>query len=476
MMSDLLFDFEGVSVFKASQIVLRDFTWKVFRGQHWAIVGATGSGKTTLLEALTGECLVKGNWQKNINKNELIRVPNDFLGHRAIRAAMQYYQQRFNAFDADLAPSVYDFLTDTVKPIGTVNDASVALQTTTISREFLDKTCASLSVTHLLERRLTSLSNGETRRVLLTYALLKSPRVLLLDNPFMGLDVASREQLHGLLNNIILSGIVLIISTSIREIPSGITHVLNLDETFEDINPKPKSPKLHTASQQFSVVQADFLYAVSMRNIQVRYGNIEILKNINWAVKRGEKWAVLGPNGSGKSTLLSLITADNPQGYANDYDLFDKKRGTGESIWDIKKRIGYVSPELQSYFPRHYSCFQVVASGLYERLGVKFILNDTAKDQTQAVIKWLNLTELSEKIFGQISTGQQRLVLLARALVKNPPLLILDEPCQGLDHEQITNFKDSIQQLCDGTDRTLIYVSHYPDEIPACVTHTLQLG
>jgi molybdate transport system ATP-binding protein len=212
-----------------------------------------------------------------------------------------------------------------------------------------------------------------------------------------------------------------------------------------------------------------------MVNTTVRYGDTTILDGINWEVKKGEKWNVSGPNGAGKSTILSLITADNPQAYANEIWLFDKRRGSGESIWDIKKKIGFVSPELHQYFDFSASSFEVIASGLFDTIG---LFRGLTVEQEESVLLWmplLGLSELRTKRLSQLSTGQQRMVLLARALIKNPPVLILDEPCQGLDDEQAGYFKNLIDRLCGAFNTTLIYVSHYRQELPDCINKFLQL-
>src|SRR6185295_14005255 len=169
----------------------------------------------------------------------------------------------------------------------------------------------------------------------------------------------------------------------------------------------------------------------------------------------GECWSISGPNGAGKSTLLSLVTADNPQAYANELYLFDQRRGSGESIWDIKRRIGFVSPELHLYFDRGTSCFDVIASGLFDTIGLFRQISTAQTEQVKAWIELLQLQQVQHRPLFQLSLGQQRMVLLARALVKNPPLLILDEPCQGLDEEQIDEFIGLIDDLCDQSGKTL---------------------
>ena len=212
-----------------------------------------------------------------------------------------------------------------------------------------------------------------------------------------------------------------------------------------------------------------------MVNATVRYGGNTILRNVNWEVRKGERWNVAGPNGAGKSTLLSLITADNPQAYANEIWLFDRRRGTGETIWDIKKKIGFVSPELHLYFDTSATGFEVVASGLFDTIGLFRMLTAEQEATVSGWLRLLSLNDLRTRRLAQMSTGQQRRILLARALIKNPPMLILDEPCQGLDEEQTAWFRALIDALCLSFDTTLIYVSHYPQELPFCIGHFLRL-
>jgi molybdate transport system ATP-binding protein len=192
-------------------------------------------------------------------------------------------------------------------------------------------------------------------------------------------------------------------------------------------------------------------------------------------VNRGERWAIKGPNGAGKSTLISLITADNPQAYSQNITLFDRKRGTGESIWDIKRKIGYLSPELHLYFKEGGSCFSVVASGLFDTLGLFKRLSDEQTSQVNHWMQVMGIAHLKERSFLQISGGEQRMVLITRALVKNPELLILDEPCQGLDRVQTEHLKSVLDYLAENSEMTLLYVSHYDRDIPSCVNQVLEL-
>jgi len=282
---------------------------------------------------------------------------------------------------------------------------------------------------------------------------------------------------------------MILLITTPHEIPPYITHIAALEkgsikksvprDYFIKSLPAVAGPLPHIPIGEMNGIsnpeKIDFVYAVRMQRVNIEYGEKRVLHDLNWEVRQGEKWSVSGPNGAGKSTLLSLITADHPQAYANEIFLFDRRRGTGESIWDIKKRIGYVSPELHLYFESSSTAFQAVASGLFDTIG---LFRRLSMEQEELVLRWmkvLGLESVGEKILSRLSTGEQRMVLLARALVKNPPLLILDEPCQGLDEAHTAFFRYLIDWYCGQYNTTLIYVSHFEAEVPSCVGHFLRL-
>lgn len=339
-----------------------------------------------------------------------------------------------------------------------------------------------LGISALLNQPLPSLSNGEMRKVLLARALLRKPRLLILDDPFVGLDVRFRRHLQEILETLMRRRAVhlLLIATHADELPRGITHLLRVDRCRIVAQGRFIRQRAFLVAQAPRVrplpgkIVAPGPELVRLTDVTVRYGERVIVKNINWTIRRGESWALLGPNGSGKSTLLSLIIGDNPQAYANDVRVFGRRRGDGESVWALKRRIGWVSPELHLHFPEAQTCLAAVLSGFDDATGC--YRRPTAR-QRKIARRWLarfGLAGGAERPFGSLSAGLQRMTLLARALVKGPDLLVLDEPCQGLDAAHRARFIRTVAALLRHT--TVIYVTHRRDEIPAEINRVLRLG
>jgi molybdate transport system ATP-binding protein len=492
MNSTSLFSFSNVTIKRFSTIVFESFSFSVKPGEHWAITGGSGSGKTSLLEAIAGHLnILNGEFEHKLLDEYVLQRKGDdavfswpnLIEQVSFKHAFRnlsntttfYYQQRFNASDSEDAETVAEYLSAIKSP--------VAAQYWTYT-----KVIEKFKLTHLTDKHLIKLSNGETKRLLLAAALIKNPVILLLDNPFTGLDVATRQELNTLLSEIAASGITIIMTTAATEIPDVITHVAILDKqqlvrsmTKREFTPDQvlsSVPELVldiTELSELYIPQPVYGTLVEMKDVTIRYDDKIILDKVNWRISQGERWALVGHNGAGKSTLLSLMNGDNPQAYANDITLFDRKRGSGESIWDIKQKIGFVSPELFQYFPTDQLCVQVIESGFYDTLG---LLRKSQPEQTVLAKRWMKLLGVEERAaqpFRNTSTGIQRICLLIRALVKNPSLLILDEPCQGLDMQQQEHFKHVLNELCRNSNLSMIYVSHYEREIPHCVKKVLVL-
>jgi molybdate transport system ATP-binding protein len=354
----------------------------------------------------------------------------------------------------------------------------------------LQKVINTFHLDTLLDEQVIKLSNGETKRVMIASALVTNPKIITFDHPLTGLDTNARDEFSSILTSIIESGITPLMATSPFEIPNSVTHVAvvkNNNVIFKcersAFNPSHFDflhPIEIESNELLNLISFDdqpaFSSIVFMKDVTVEYDGKKILDHINWHVQQGERWALTGPNGAGKSTLLSLINADNPQAYANDIILFDRKRGSGESIWDIKRLTGFVSPELYQYFPTDSSCLHVIESGFYDTIGL-FRPTDISKENIcRRWMKMMQIDQYANRLFSMVPASVQRLCLLARAIVKNPTLLILDEPTQGLDISQQQFFTHLIDQICNNSRVTLIYVSHYEEHIPRAVTRRIRLA
>jgi molybdate transport system ATP-binding protein len=476
--------FEKVELRKNNFTILTDLNFEM--NENTVIFGESGSGKSILLDAISGKLFpTKGKIHKN-SSNRIIAVGRDYSFHKLIGPVYQYYQQRFNSQDAEIGPTVYEVLQNQVIPVGTVNENSIELAPPTYEESWLEEIVKLMHLEHLLKQKITSLSNGETRRTLIANALLKKPSILLLDNPFTGLDVLSRLALKTILSE--LKDFLIILVANDSDVPESFQNVISLERKsieFKGNREKfiPKEKEIWEIDQgllkEIEILSTsqfdDFSTAIKIINGKVRYGDKLVLQDINWEVKKNEKWALMGPNGSGKSSLLSLITGDNPQCYQNQLYLFDKKRGSGESIWDLKKKMGFVSPELHLYFNKYITVWKVTASGFFDAAGLFQKLNENQMNLVEAYLKLVNLFDLKDRTLNQLSFGQQRLVFLTRALVKNPSLLILDEPCQGLDYNQMVFFRTILNEIATHQNKSLVFVTHYEDEIPACVNRRINL-
>lgn len=479
---------ENISVKKNEQWILKNINFIATDKQNWAIIGHNGSGKSTFLDLIAGKIFPTQGTLSIDSSKKIVQVSRDYSFSKIIGNAHQYYQQRYNAHDSEIGPTVYEVLQNQVLPIGTIHTESVELPPLAQTEEKLITVAQVFRIEHLLHRKITSLSNGETRRSLLAYWFLQNPDVLLLDNPFSGLDATSRNELSIVLENLENTQIFLVANK--KDIPFNFSNVIQFSEgeiaycgdiknVLDNLilpteNWEEKLKKIAQYSCQMKD-NSDFITALKLINVNVEYGNKKVLDTINWEVKTGECWAVLGPNGSGKSTLMSLLTGDNPQAYRNEIYLFDKRRGTGESIWEIKQRIGFVSPELHLFFDKQIEVRDMIGSGFFDTLNLFKKLNDQQEKIIDNYLQFFGIEKLKNKQFIQLSSGQQRVILLVRALVKNPSMLVLDEPCQGLDYHQMIFFRDALNVIVQSQQKTLIYITHYLDEIPACVNKTIYL-
>ncbi len=466
-------------------------------GENIALVGPCGSGKSTLLEMLRGGFYLReGSLKLNFDCEAYKAIRTVEFDNAYSTSEVQYYhQQRWQAFEREAAPLCGEMLRDAARKAASENGDAACTEASAEAQDpftpwqkHLFKT---LNIAPLMDKAVITLSSGELRRFHIAKALLSAPKVLILESPFIGLDPPTRQILDELMQQVTRElGISFILTlTESGRLSEAVTHVYFLDG--KSISPKMTAaeareraagaPGVHFCEPASLPLQHDTpLYGnvVQMRGVNISYGERQIFRNLDWSVHSGEKWNVTGPNGSGKSTLLSLVNADNPAAYSLDITLFDRRRGSGESIWDIKRHIGYLSSEMHSSYRTPDSVLEVLRGGLSDRFGG--LPSAGAEDTDDAVpLQWLRLfgaEHLAGRNYLTLSSGEQRYVLLVRAFVKNPDLLILDEPFQGLDPVLRSRAAAVISAYCRQEHKTLIFVTHYIEELPALVTHTLSLA
>lgn len=445
-----------------------------------AIAGANGAGKSLLVDLLTGKLpLSAGSIAYDFRPSTDTTLYNNvkyiaFRDTYGSADANYYYQQRWNAHDQDDAPLVRDML----------DAAGCTQQKETLFDLF--------HLRPLLDKRIILLSSGELRKLQIAKALLTNPRILIMDNPFIGLDADTRTLLFRLLEELSrlrTLQIVLVVSRP-EDIPAFITHVIPVEnkvvlpkmtrEAYLSTHATPSADTCPGLEERILGLPSTPIYNISdevvrLSRVSIRYGDRTILKDLDWVVRQGEKWALSGENGAGKSTLLSLLCADNPQSYACDIRLFGRRRGSGESIWDIKRRIGYVSPELFAVCNRPVPAVDVVAGGLHDTLGLLRRTSAVERDRCMAWMRLFGADAWADVPYTRLSSGEQRLVLLVRAFVKSPPLLVLDEPFQGLDDARLLRARALLDAYVRTGHHTLIMVSHYENELPPCIDRRLHL-
>ena len=454
-----------------------DFTLE--KGEHIAIIGRNGSGKSMFVDMLTGRHpvypgMVTYSFDEPYNNLKHITFRDTYGGDND---RTYFLQQRWNQMEIDEeTPTVGSKLEEAYQLAGDDTPQRRALQKHIYEIFHLEP---------LLDKYIILLSSGELRKYKLAASLFTNPKVLIMENPFIGLDAQTRDQLKELLTMLTKEGLqIILVLAKTDEIPDFITHIVEVREmrvlrkvsSFEERGMRNEERGMRNeergARNEERGARNEIIH---FNKVSIRYGERTILKDLDWTVRQGEHWALSGDNGSGKSTLLSLVCADNPQAYACDISLFGHKRGSGESIWDIKRHIGYVSPEMHRSYKQNIPAIQIVTSGLKDTIGLYVRPNEAEREQCRKWLEVFGIGHLADRKFMEMSSGEQRLVLLARAFVKEPDLLILDEPLHGLDDENRVMVKEIVDKYCEDPSRTLIYVTHYKEELPHCIDHSIFL-
>lgn len=473
-MDSIILSVEDLQVTIYGKKILCDFSLEIQSGDQWAVLGEAGSGKTVLAHTLAGRNPFQGRiiFPGSSNGDGSVIVVEQHHRFRDLQNQSNfYYQQRYNAFDSEATINVAEDLASFEEK-----------QTGRFSKSELIST---FHLEPLLNEPLIQLSNGENKRLQILKGILGPSTLLILDEPFTGLDSEGRRLLDEILGKLAWMGKSLLLLSSRDHVPSCFNRFallqhgrLLIKQDASEIRPESHA-SVKVKTKDFPVAPdfhyPDFQYVLQMKEVHVHYEGKQVLEGINWEVTKGTCWSLTGPNGAGKSTLLSLITGDNPQAYANEIYLFDRKRGSGESIWDIKQKIGFLSPELQLYFDPSATAFSAIASGIFDTIGLFRPLSPQQEKWVKEWFEFLDIESYTQRLLSSLPAGIQRLVMLARAMIKSPPLLILDEPCQGLDAAQTSLTLQLVDRYCRERRAGLIFVSHYLEEFPGCIRYHLRL-
>lgn len=453
---------------RTSSIFKKPLSLTINQNERWAI---TGPRKSQFLQILSSRYIAhpplsrtypflsKDFWPSQVT--ELL----EFAAGSNIKAT--HLSARYEHFRDEFDQSLIDFLRQAS------NDES---QIETAIDSFL--------LQGLQNRWVVGLSNGQNRRARLAFSTLKSPKMLFVDEPFLGLDPTSRQKVASALGSLPPNPHVVLGLRIQDSFPEWITHAAIVNDegilsqgTINDV--KPEIDRLHdeiialTGNKKGSSVKKmhdDSETIIKIDNISVAYRGQSVLKSLSWDVKRGERWHVQGSNGSGKSTLLSLLTADHPQSWNSKIVLFGEPRKTGKhSYFGINEAFGHVAPEIHGIFPTHYSVYKTVASGyVVGLLSATKALSETQKQRLESLLEEFGFlggdVDPHSTRFGDLSLSDQKVVLFLRGIIRRPEILILDEAFSAMEEHRIEKCKQVIREY----PGTVLVVGHLENEIPEC--------
>jgi len=318
-------------------------------------------------------------------------------------------------------------------------------------------------------RKLATYSSGERKKALLASLLKSPPQFLILDNPFDNLDREYQEELRKDLAHLGQSVILIQFLSRVDDLLPGIERTAFLSKSvlkgYPEYTPRERTqhvrhpfPDPLLTAPDTEAIDSEIL--VDFRQVTLSYEERPILDGVAWRIKQGEFWELRGPNGSGKTSLITMITGDNPKVYGQPVYLFGNRRGSGESIWDIKERIGYFTPAMTDRFRGYHKTLHMLISGFTDSVGLYVRPTDRQVRLGRAWLQLLGLEDLAEVAFQELTEGQKRLLMCARAMIKHPPLLILDEPTAGLDEASAHLLVSLVQKMARESRTAIVFVSH----------------
>ena len=476
MSNQHLLSLEQVQLVYRALPALNHVSWLPLQGQQWSCLGPNGAGKTSLAKVLSGEATqFSGSYEKSA-----------VLESRGV--AYVCFEQARALIERDKKLDDSETRADASDPGTLVRD--LILNGREADEQF-HLWIERLGIGHIQQRGLRFISTGEMRKTLLISAILNQPALLILDSPLDGLDRQSQVELARVIDELMGADIaVLMLCRQQGDLPAGVSHLLILDRgevlcqgEKDEILARPDvqalmNPPLEPFSQLPPPAPREYQLPahtplLELQDVNVSYGDLQVLRNVSWTFKPGQHCYISGPNGCGKSTLLSLVTGDNHKAYGQDITLFGIRRGSGESIWDIKQKYGQLDNQLHLNFVRGMKAVEVVVSGFFDTIG---LYDDWGDRQLETAEQWLaalGLSGYSRDAFDTLSFGIQRMVLLARAMVKSPAILLLDEPTLGMDGHHRQLMLRAIDHIADNCDTQVIFVSHSAGDVPDCINQHL---
>lgn len=504
---------KNCSLMQNGSVIIKDMSWIMREHENWLITGSNGCGKSILAQALSAAALDGYLGSSNAAVLEPLEggiyanICKDSVQYVSFETAAALIAQERAADNSEFIEGGIDIGKTVRTFILAALPAQDAQKYAGADKLEGHPAIVSTGIAPVLDRGLKYLSTGEIRKTLLARAIAAKPDLIILDEPFEGLDTAARSALQTFIET--TGQRILLLMDSLDALPKSITHVLELERAgvsfcgeqgdyakiYEERQQKARSEQhkhqaeLKTAlekAQEAGILQLPSTIRlpdaaggilVDMRDVQVQWGEKCVLSGFTWQVVSGEHWLIKGANGSGKTTLMELITGDNPQVFRNDIRLFGRRRGTGETIWELKEKMGIVTYRLHVDY-RNFGDIPletVVLSGMHDSIG---LYQQCGEVERMLARSWLTLCGFKNReaqLFGRLSYGEQRAVLIARAAVKCPPLLILDEPCHGLDAESRRTVLTVLQSIAESGTSTILHVTHDQHEILPCEQHILEL-
>lgn len=448
--------------------LFRDLDWEFKAGEFWTVFGKSGSGKTLLKNILCSNIPIIKHGPEHFKPKGTMTVAEVSVEQERILLDRERHEDDSAFIEGGYDPgrSAGDIIYEHLNP--TFLDLEAWIER--------------LNLKDLLSTSFKSLSNGETRKVLFCRGLAQKPELLLLDSPFEGLDAPTRAIFKEVLDELRGRQSLVLFVQNHEFIDTDSDAFLLLEP------PSPPKVQGHLSGLISSEVVAKSVPPISLdihqlpksdplvdiKDLNIRYGDQFVFSGFHWSMKPGENWLFTGPNGAGKTTLLQVIHADHPQSYGQNIQLFGYRRGTGETIWDIKAHVGFVSADFQRNFPLGMTGLALVVSGFQDSMGVHQKPTGTQLITSRQWLCHLGIAHLGSRYCSSMSWGELRQLMIVRAMVKKPNLLILDEPCQGLDDIQKQMILDLVEKCCENFAINFIYVSHESEITLKGVSHHLE--